>query len=176
VKGIDGYYPSVTLDKYQIVSMNFGSRPFLFNPPNVKSMQSIYDVPKLFISNFPLIKMTPLHWCAATNNVNDLSLLLKHAKFDLNAQAKSNGKTPLGLAIQSNSLVCVKLLLEAGADPNAIDTGRKRKKERKREREREKRKRERRERERERQRDRETERQRKRKKDSIFSYFSYYLL
>jgi ankyrin repeat protein len=67
--------------------------------------------------------MTPLHWFVATNNPDGLKAILKHTKFDLNVQAKSNGKTPLILAVQQNSLPCVNILLEVGADPNGNDEG-----------------------------------------------------
>jgi len=62
---------------------------------------------------------TPLMIVAGSKNVKCLKLLLKHPKIDVNVQ--DDGTTALVSAIGSLDYVSVKLLLEAGANPDIKD-------------------------------------------------------
>jgi ankyrin repeat protein len=60
-------------------------------------------------------KFTPLHYAAATNNMESIQCLIK-AGADINAGLPK--KSPLYCAVQNNAIKCVKVLLQAGASPN----------------------------------------------------------
>ncbi|PAA91642.1 hypothetical protein BOX15_Mlig030258g2 [Macrostomum lignano] len=62
-----------------------------------------------------------LHAAVRRNDAQALQLLLNHGA-DANAQADSDGQTPLHLCVEHSCSDCLKLLLTAGrADPNAVN-------------------------------------------------------
>lgn len=66
---------------------------------------------------------TPLHYAASTGKSDMAQLLLSKGAIP-NAPAP-NGASPLIMAVKASNIQTVKVLLEAGADPKAIDQSRK---------------------------------------------------
>jgi uncharacterized protein len=65
---------------------------------------------------------SPLRWCADKDDVDMAKQLLVHgAAKTIDDVGGEHGMTALGLACRNLSLPMVQLLLEAGADPDAID-------------------------------------------------------
>lgn len=65
---------------------------------------------------------SPLRWCAAEDDVGMAKRLLAHgAAKTIDEVGGEHGMTALGLACRNLSLPMVRLLLEAGADPDAVD-------------------------------------------------------
>ncbi|MDR2807027.1 MAG: ankyrin repeat domain-containing protein [Puniceicoccales bacterium] len=71
--------------------------------------------------NTPINGKTALHWAVIHDRPDFVRALLKNSKTDINVQDK-NGDTPLHLAVASNNLLIVKLLLMSGADVNILNT------------------------------------------------------
>jgi hypothetical protein len=71
-------------------------------------------------STIALGQVTTLHSAAATGNAAQLKKHIEK-KADVNA-ADENGNMPLKLAVESGSVECVNMLLQAGANPNAKDS------------------------------------------------------
>lgn len=65
---------------------------------------------------------TPISWAAARGNQEAASILMDHLA-DVHL-ADVSGMTPLHYAATSNSIACLELLLNAGADPSAKDRDR----------------------------------------------------
>lgn len=65
---------------------------------------------------------TPLHWAVDSNATETLKVLVKSPKIALEARTKM-GSTPLGSAAALGHLEAMKILLDAGADPNGAAPG-----------------------------------------------------
>ena len=66
----------------------------------------------------------PLHYIAEINEVNVMDtakLLLKAKNVEIDIQDEANARTPLHYALQNSARGLVKILLQAGADPNRTD-------------------------------------------------------
>jgi ankyrin repeat protein len=71
------------------------------------------------LASFALARAGELHQAARVCDANRMrQLLSRHPPLN---EADDNGITPLNIAVDSRQTVCVRLLLEAGADPMARD-------------------------------------------------------
>ena len=68
--------------------------------------------------------MTPLHRLAFTKSEEVIHLVISLFK-NLNPKLSNDGLTPLHMAVQKDNFIVVQKLLESGADPNVMDTGKK---------------------------------------------------
>jgi ankyrin repeat protein len=63
---------------------------------------------------------TPLHWYAWQGNLETAKYLIEYEMCDINAKSAA-GFTPLHKAAEANRVEIIKLLLDSGADINALD-------------------------------------------------------
>lgn len=63
----------------------------------------------------------PVHWAAKCPNWEVMQMLLEEDDVDANAQTETTRKTPLHLAYEAKNTTIVKILINAGANPNMTD-------------------------------------------------------
>ncbi|XP_078254841.1 transient receptor potential cation channel subfamily A member 1-like [Rhinoraja longicauda] len=66
-------------------------------------------------------KSSPLHHAAGAGHLNILTLIIKHANFEILNVIDSNGNTPLHWAAEKNQTHIVQTLLDKGANPNILN-------------------------------------------------------
>ncbi len=78
---------------------------------NMESEQLLNDVPREMLA----------HACDSANRAECVRLLLSHGWGDALEDKDSLGRTPLHLSVERGDIDTVRVLLDAGADPNARD-------------------------------------------------------
>ena len=126
-KGVPGLYLALEEDSMKVARLLLASRRIKAEQRNAKDesvlMMAAYkgdlDIARELIDKGADVNKpgwTPLHYAATKGHLKMMDLLLEHYAF-IDAQAP-NGNTPLMMAAFYSTPEAVKLLIEAGADPN----------------------------------------------------------
>ena len=126
-KGVPGLYLALDEDSMKVARLLLASRRTKAEQRNAKGesvlMMAAYkgdlDIARELIDKGADVNKTgwtPLHYAATKGHLKMMELLLEHYAF-IDAQAP-NGNTPLMMAAFYSTPEAVKLLIEAGADPN----------------------------------------------------------